>query len=67
MAEITIGTKFKKQVAGKKYVDCEVVDIVKKYSISRKEFFDTIYIAKSDNYALGKSFEVSSTSILKGI
>lgn len=70
MKSIEIGTKFRKQVSGGKYVDCTVYDIFDVTYFSRKNGSSsthTIYTAKSDNFSLGDAFEVSKTTILRGL
>lgn len=63
--EITIGTQFQKQV-NKKLVNCVVDDIVERKSLKTGKVFDIEYWAKSDEYGVGASFEVSKTTIAKG-
>lgn len=67
--EITIGMEFKKQV-GKKYIKCEVVDIYDVISTSKKTGNvnkRVVYYAKSDNYGMGRNFEVAKNTILRGL
>ena len=63
---IKIGDTFVKQISSGKSIDCEVVDIVKKISTTTGKIIETEYYAKSNNYAMGQSFEVSKTTILRG-
>lgn len=63
--EIIIGTKFKKPLAKGKFANCEVIDIVKRYSTANKKEVGIEYWAKSSNYFFGKPFEVAKNTILR--
>lgn len=68
--KIQIGTKFRKYATGNKYVICVVSDIFDITSVSRLTGESTVrvsYYAKSENYCQGEGFEVSKTTILRGI
>lgn len=64
--EIKIGDKFIKQISKGKSIDCEIVDIITKVSTITGKVIETEYYAKSNNYAMGQSFEVSKTTVLRG-
>jgi len=67
--EITIGMKFKKPL-GKKYIECEVIDIFDIQSVSRRTANVNnriVYYARSTEFGFGRGFEVAKTTILRGL
>lgn len=64
--DIKVGDKFIKQISNGKSIGCEIIDIVKKVSTTTGKVVETEYYAKSGIYALGQSFEVSKTTVLRG-
>lgn len=67
--EIKIGTKFEKKVGNSKNA-CHVVDIIECTYLSTatgKTTTNTIYLAKSDTYGMGQSFEVAKNTILRSL
>lgn len=67
--DITIGTRFYKMV-DKKQVECVVSDIFDITSVSRLNEITNnrvVYYAKSDNYGMGRSFEVAKATIVRGL
>jgi hypothetical protein len=67
MDDIKIGQKFTKRLNKNTVIDCEVTNIIKRYSVKDDKFLDDVeYWAKSDKYGFGKSFEVPKTTIIRG-
>lgn len=63
--QIEIGTRFFKQVAKNKVVECEIIDIVQRISTKTGELIGVEYWARSDSYAPGLAFEVALSTINK--
>ena len=67
--KIEIGMRFEKQV-GKSKVICRVTDIIEceyKSLAMGNTSYDTIYYAKSETYAMGNSFQVPKSTIIRGL
>ena len=67
--EINIGTKFEKRV-GNSVNECYVCDIIECTYLSRatgKSVTNIKYLAKSDTYGMGQSFEVAKNTILRSL
>jgi hypothetical protein len=65
--QIKIGTNFIKQISKHSKVECEVVDIIQRLSTKSGNIAGIEYWAKSDKYGMNNSFEVSKTTILRGL
>ena len=63
--KVSIGDKFKKRV-GKSKVDCEIVDIVNRVSVKKNKIIETEYWAISNNFGMGKSFQVAKATVVRG-
>ena len=67
--EITLGTKFEKRV-GKYFSVCYVADIIEctyKSQATGKVATEIIYMAKSETFGMGQSFEVAKNTILRSL
>lgn len=67
--EITIGTEFEKKV-GSSSVKCIVDDIIEIEYESTKtgmKTYNTVYLATSELYGMGKSFEVPRATITRSL
>ena len=67
--EIQIGTRFEKRV-GKSVNVCYVTDIIEctyKSQATGRVNTETIYMAKSETYGMGQSFEVAKNTILRSL
>lgn len=63
--QVEIGTKFFKQIAKNKMIECEIIDIVQRVSTKTGKLIGVEYWAKSDSYAAGLAFEVALSTINK--
>ena len=67
--EIQIGARFEKRI-GKSVNVCYVTDIIDctyKSQATGKTTTNTIYMAKSETYGMGQSFEVAKNTILRSL
>lgn len=67
--EIQIGTRFEKRIGNSINV-CYVTDIIDCTYYSQatgKTTTNTIYMAKSETYGMGQSFEVAKNTILRSL
>lgn len=65
-----IGTRFRKQLNKNNFVECEVFDIYKVVSTSTRTGHKNerlVYYAISNNYGMGKPFEVAKSTISRGL
>lgn len=64
--EIKIGQKFTKRLNKGKTCECEVVDIIQRFSTKNNKVVSLEYWAKSETFNFGRSFETAKNTILKG-